>query len=425
LKFAGPAMLLAGLAMAIKDGVGGWFKSEEWGVSNIAGALGGLFGGTGEAGSFGNVSGNALKWGLIGAGLGSIVPVIGTGIGFAAGALIGGILGYFGGEKIAKAIQAVGDWVSDKMSNILKFLGLKDKTKEDHETEIEEERKSIETRLADIKAAQEKTKKSKTDYKTPLAARGKGFTSKEAQQKELERQQKVEQEYVQQLSKLDEESEVVEETGTRADRGELSEKIENAKEALKSTEYGISKMPSFFESHKEFGENTPENREKHQNILTAQYKEHFQLKKDRIVTNLKKWGAEGFARGGVIVNRPTYLPSSGIVVGEHSSYSGRGTPRDGGPEALIGGAASGAVIPLGADRASTYIDPVAKSVAGAVMNSMMVERMVGGGTRQAQAPTVIDASTVQNVSNNTLIRPPSPGGQLMAGERGDFVSKIA
>ena len=134
---------------------------------------------------------------------------------------------------------------------------------------------------------------------------------------------------------------------------------------------------------------------------------------------------ESLASGGYIVNRPTYLPSSGVMVGEHPSYSGRGAARDGGPEALIGGAASGAVIPLGADRASTYIDPVAKSVAGAVMNSMMVERMVGGGTRQAQAPTVIDASTVQNVSNNTLIRPPSPGGQLMAGERGDFVSKIA
>jgi hypothetical protein len=68
-----------------------------------------------------------------------------------------------------------------------------------------------------------------------------------------------------------------------------------------------------------------------------------------------------------------------------------------------------------------------KSAAGAAMNAMMVERMMGRGARPTQAPTIIDASTVQNVSNNTLIRPPSPGGQLMAGERRDFVSihKIA
>ena len=59
------------------------------------------------------------------------------------------------------------------------------------------------------------------------------------------------------------------------------------------------------------------------------------------------------------------------------------------------------------------------------MNEMMMERMMGRGARPAQAPTIIDASTVQNVSNNTLIRPPSPGGQLMHREKEDFVHKIA
>ena len=61
------------------------------------------------------------------------------------------------------------------------------------------------------------------------------------------------------------------------------------------------------------------------------------------------------------------------------------------------------------------------------MNQMAMER-VGyerGGGRQAQAPTIIDASTVQNVSNNTLIRPPSPSGPGLHFERGDFVHKIA
>ena len=115
-----------------------------------------------------------------------------------------------------------------------------------------------------------------------------------------------------------------------------------------------------------------------------------------------------------------------MVVGEHPSYSGRGTPRDGGPEVLLGGAAAGAVIPLGADRAEKFIDPMSRSIAGAVMNQMAMEKIgMRGPAGMGSAPTIIDASTVQNVSNNTLIRPPSPGGQLMAGERGDFVSKIA
>ena len=67
---------------------------------------------------------------------------------------------------------------------------------------------------------------------------------------------------------------------------------------------------------------------------------------------------------------------------------------------------------------------IERALAGATMNQQMMDR-VRGPAGMRSAPTVIDASTVQNVSNNTLIRPPSPGGQLMAGERGDFVSKIA
>ena len=136
--------------------------------------------------------------------------------------------------------------------------------------------------------------------------------------------------------------------------------------------------------------------------------------------------AGGFAaRGGVIINRPAYLPSSGVVVGEHSSYSGRGTPRDGGPEILIGGAANGAVLPLDDEKAGVWIDPIMKSAAGAAMNAMMVERMMGRGARPTQSPTIINASTNTNVSNNTLIRPPSPSGPGLHFERGDFVHKIA
>ena len=49
----------------------------------------------------------------------------------------------------------------------------------------------------------------------------------------------------------------------------------------------------------------------------------------------------------------------------------------------------------------------------------------GRGSMYNQTPTIIDASTVQNVSNNTLIRPPSPSGPGLHFERRDFVHKIA
>ena len=116
--------------MILTDGlIYGFFKSDEWGVSKIAGSIGGIFGGTGEAGSFGNVSGNALKWGLIGAGLGSIVPVIGTGIGFAAGALLGAVLGWIGGDRIAKAVDAISGWFEDKWNDFLGIFGIDKRTK--------------------------------------------------------------------------------------------------------------------------------------------------------------------------------------------------------------------------------------------------------------------------------------------------------
>jgi len=102
----GPAAIMAGVAMAIKDGFDGYFKSEEWGVSKLAGTIGGLFGGI-DSGLKGALWGG-MKWALIGAGIGSVVPVIGTAIGGAIGALLGALLGWIGGEKIAKFIDNAG-----------------------------------------------------------------------------------------------------------------------------------------------------------------------------------------------------------------------------------------------------------------------------------------------------------------------------
>lgn len=119
-KFIGPMALIAGLAMAIKDGIMGYFKSEEWGVSKVSGFFGGLFGGTGKGGfSVKGMGTNAAKWALIGAGLGSFIPIVGTAIGGAVGAIIGAVLGYFGGEKIAKGLDKFGTWIATQWTAML------------------------------------------------------------------------------------------------------------------------------------------------------------------------------------------------------------------------------------------------------------------------------------------------------------------
>ncbi len=68
--------------------------------------------------------------------------------------------------------------------------------------------------------------------------------------------------------------------------------------------------------------------------------------------------------------------------------------------------------------------------AGAIMNQMMLEKIGGGnGAGAAAGPTIVDAKTVNNnvVNNNIQNRSPSPSGQYMFAERGDFVGirKIA
>jgi len=129
---------------------------------------------------------------------------------------------------------------------------------------------------------------------------------------------------------------------------------------------------------------------------------------------------EGAARGGFIVNQPTYLPNSGVVVGEHGTYSGRGAAyggiADGGPEA---------VIPLSSSRAGAFIDPMARSVAGQVINQLAMERIGMGADGGGGATVVTDARSSQTNNNTTVINNPSPIGQTLPDEGRDFVSKVA
>lgn len=127
-------------------------------------------------------------------------------------------------------------------------------------------------------------------------------------------------------------------------------------------------------------------------------------------------------KGGIVVTKPTWLPNSGTVVGEHSTWQGKGAysggiPMDGPAEAII---------PLGSDRAGVFIDPMARSIAGQIMNQMAMERvaMQTAGMGASSAPIVTDNST-QIVNNNTTTTITNPIGQMLPGESDDFVKKVA
>lgn len=148
--------LLGGVLGVAIDGILGYFKSDEWGVSKTAGTIGGMLGGTFDN-MAANMFVNAGKWALAGMALGSVVPVIGTAIGGAVGALLGAVLGYFGGERIAKATDELGKqmqkmwgavsegwteimdsiitWLQTEHSWIAKGLGLKTSKQKAAQTE--------------------------------------------------------------------------------------------------------------------------------------------------------------------------------------------------------------------------------------------------------------------------------------------------
>jgi hypothetical protein len=127
----------------------------------------------------------------------------------------------------------------------------------------------------------------------------------------------------------------------------------------------------------------------------------------------------GNARGGVVVNRPTYLPSTGTVVGEHGTFGGKGAagggiPMDGGPEAII---------PLTGNRAQGFIEPIAASIAGAVMNQLAMSRVGMSSSGGGGAQNLTDASSTNNViTNNTIISSPEPTGQMLPGAGRDHAT---
>lgn len=99
-----------------------WTKMDGATDSKLANSIGAALGGNIEGGmmnALANASGFAGTFAIIGAGVGTLVfPVVGTMagalIGAGIGAALGGILGFFGGGRIAKFMESIGVFVSEK-----------------------------------------------------------------------------------------------------------------------------------------------------------------------------------------------------------------------------------------------------------------------------------------------------------------------
>lgn len=121
------ALVVGSIAKSIYDGFDGWTKSQEWGVGAINGTISGFLGGNGEG--LGNAILNAIK----GAGLGTGVMMAGASFGVVGGppgilmgalvgAAMGALFGYIGGENLAKTFAAMGDWISDQWTKLIKMM---------------------------------------------------------------------------------------------------------------------------------------------------------------------------------------------------------------------------------------------------------------------------------------------------------------
>ncbi len=120
-KAGGIAALAGGIIWGVVDSISAVLKSGKWGVSKVSAGIAGFLSGSGEGGLKDAFKGMG-KWALMGAGIGSVVPVIGTITGGLVGAAIGGILGWIGGEKTAKFFDKIGDWFKGAWDSIKNFF---------------------------------------------------------------------------------------------------------------------------------------------------------------------------------------------------------------------------------------------------------------------------------------------------------------
>ena len=362
-KVAGFGMIAAGAVAIATDAIRGIAKSKKWGVTADEGAIGAALGGVNKGVE--GAMGQAAKYGAIGAGLGSIFPGVGTLIGGIIGALFGAIMGYFGGERIAKGIASMKTYLSDSWNSFLGIFGADDK-KQTQQSNI----KSLKSQIARTEKAQ-------------VGGRSM-YRTEEDRTAALEKMK----------AKLSTEE------GRDVVKEESDAKLKSARERVQFIKNNLK------------GANVFAQKTLKDNLVSAEAE---------LMALDPNYKPSSLARGGFIVNQPSYLPGSGVVVGEHGTYSGSGLAyggiADGGPEA---------VIPLSSPRAGAFIDPMARSVSGQIINMLEMSR-IGGGAGGG-SPTVVsgnDMSSNQVSNSTTVINNPSPIGQTLPDEGRDFVSKVA
>jgi hypothetical protein len=383
------AAAVGALVMMVFDGIEGYFLAEEWGVSKTSAIIGSVIGGTGSGMS--GAAWGAAKWGGAGFAIGMLAGgPVGAVIGGIAGMIIGAIAGFFGGEKIAKLIDEITSWVDKKWKALRVFLGVDTYSAPELAAQMKLEKEELDAQIEQQK-----------QYVTALKESGGGATDygAEATLNAL----KAKRAALNAPNAL--ETQVKE--STQKQKGLVATDTKIKEEGVFSSG-GFMGMKFLFDA-------IPAMRD----FLDPELREAVYGETSTDTPSRPQ------ARGG-IVTKPLYLPSSGIVVGEHPTYSGRG--------AYAGGLTSGipdrknesgmeAIIPLDQRGIDVMKKVVGRDLNDAAMDKIGYER--GRGSMYEQPPTIIDNSTIQNVSNNTMIRSPSPSGQLMPGERGDFVSKIA
>lgn len=100
----------AGILTVALGGLFGWLKKDEWDKPGWAAAVGGIFGGTGEAGSKINTALQSLTLGFVGFKAGAMFGPIGAVAGTLIGLGLGAALGWMGGEAVAaKALEIKGE----------------------------------------------------------------------------------------------------------------------------------------------------------------------------------------------------------------------------------------------------------------------------------------------------------------------------
>lgn len=123
----GAAGIVAGLAIGAHDAYKGVKKAGEWGTSKTSAGIAGFFTGTSggindlksddpekKAAAKANIGKNAAKYGLIGAGIGTLVGgPVGTAIGGAVGAAAGAAMSLVDSKKLAQSLDKAGKTIKN------------------------------------------------------------------------------------------------------------------------------------------------------------------------------------------------------------------------------------------------------------------------------------------------------------------------